>query len=39
MLMPDTMKKGQKKYFDFAARYELDKLYTTGLIYLYFVCY
>ena len=25
------MKKGQKKYFDFAARYELNELHTTGI--------
>ena len=31
MLLPDNMKSGQKKYFDFAARYELDQLYSTGL--------
>lgn len=30
MLFPDTLKSGQKKYYDFAARFELNKLYTTG---------
>lgn len=30
MLVPATMKSGQKKYFDFAARYELNDLYSTG---------
>lgn len=31
MLVPATMKEGQKKYFDFAARYELNELYATGI--------
>ena len=30
MLVPATMKAGQKKYFDFAARYELDNLFLNG---------
>lgn len=31
MLVPATMKTGQKKYFDFAARHELNDLFHTGL--------
>ena len=31
MLVPATMNQGQKKYFDFAARFELNELYTTGI--------
>ena len=31
MLLPDKMKSGQKKYYDFAARYELNQLCSTGL--------
>jgi hypothetical protein len=31
MLVPATMKTGQKKYFDFAARYELNDLFNTGI--------
>ena len=31
MLIPSTMKEGQKKYYDFAATYELNELYTQGL--------
>ena len=31
MLMPDTIKTGQKKYFDFAAHYELRDLYQSGV--------
>ena len=31
MLVPDTLKDGQKKYFDFAAKYELNDLYHNGL--------
>ena len=31
MLLPDTMKSGQKKYYDFVARYELNQLCSTGL--------
>ena len=31
MLVPDTLKDGQKKYFDFAAKYELNGLYHNGL--------
>ena len=30
MLVPAAMKHGQKKYFDFAARYELNDLFSTG---------
>ena len=30
MLVPDTLKDGQKKYFDFAAKYELNDLYHNG---------
>ena len=30
MLVPDKMKSGQKKYYDFAAHYELNQLYTNG---------
>ena len=30
MLIPASMHSGQKKYFDFAARYELNDLFTTG---------
>lgn len=35
MLLPDNMKSGQKKYYDFAARYELDQLYSTGLVLIF----
>ena len=31
MLVPASMKRGQKKYFDFAARYELNELCATGI--------
>ena len=31
MLIPAIMKSGQKKFYDFAARYELNALYATGL--------
>ena len=31
MLLPATMKKGQKKYFDFAADFELNDLYFNGI--------
>ena len=31
ILVPATMKTGQKKYFDFAARYELNDLFNTGI--------
>ena len=31
MLVPDTLKQGQKKYFDFAATYELNELYKDGI--------
>ena len=31
MLVPDTLKAGQKKYFDFAAKYELNDLFINGV--------
>ena len=31
MLVPDSLKQGQKKYFDFAARYELNDLFHDGV--------
>ena len=31
MLVPDTLKDGQKKYFDFAAKFELNDLYHVGV--------
>ena len=31
MLLPDTLKQGSKKDFDFAATYELNELYTRGV--------
>ena len=32
MLIPDSLKGGRaKKYFDFAAKFELNELYTTGV--------
>ena len=31
MLIPDYAKKGQKKYFDFAAKFELDELFYKGI--------
>ena len=37
MLVPASMKSGQKKYFDFAARYEINDLYSTGECDLYFI--
>ena len=31
MLLPATLKEGQKKYFDFTSKYELNKLCTEGM--------
>ena len=38
MLLPAKMKYGQKKYYDFAARYELNQLCSTGLCVCVCVC-